>query len=248
MKTELFISDPHIPYHDKNSWDITLKIAKHINPDIVYFGGDTIDCLSVAHWTKDPNRELNFQDEINQTVECLTQYRDAFPRATFYHRKGNHELRLQQFLWERAKEISVLKCLDLDELLEFKKLHIESHDGGPSRAPHKIGKLNHLHGDELQLGSNVIQIAVSAYRKANVNLIFGHHHAFQTYFKRDLNGNDRGVWVNGCLCALNADYMPVPNWQRGFSIITYASSGYFNVQQVPFFNGKVIFDNKLYEP
>lgn len=248
MKTEIFISDSHIPDHDPAAWSLGLKISKSINPDIIYFGGDIIDCKSVTHWLKNPATKFNFQNEVDETVEMLKEYRDNFSKATFYYRKGNHELWLQKFLWEKASELSVLRCLELSELLKFKELKIESWDGGKARLPHRIGKLNHYHGDELQLGANVVNQAITAYRKTGVNLIFGHHHRFQTYFNRDLNGNDRGVWLNGCLCNMNVDYMPVANWQQGISLITYTPSGYFNVQQIPFFNGKVIFERKLYEP
>jgi hypothetical protein len=84
------------------------------------------------------------------------------------------------------------------------------------------------------------------YEKHGTSGISGHVHRMGLFYHRD----DRGphVWIeNGCLCKIDPEYAEHPDWQQGFSVITYTEDGeYFGVEPVAIHEGKAIFRGRVY--
>jgi predicted phosphodiesterase len=225
---EIFLSDIHFPYEDKSSWNLTLQVIKSLKPDLVFLGGDIVDFYSVSQYDKDPARKLSLQSDLDYTYEELTRLRKVAPNAKIVMLQGNHEHRLDRFLNSKASELSSLNALKLENLLKLDSLKIQYIPNG-TRV--KIGKLWHLHGNEVAgAGANV---AKAKFDRLGSNCIFGHHHKLQSYTKRNYDGEVYGAWSNPCLCALQAEYAHFTDWVLGFSIIEYGKNGEFNVEQVP---------------
>jgi len=232
---EVFISDVHLPYQDKASWHLTLKVIKELKPDLVFLGGDIIDCYAVSQYDKDPSRRLTLQQDLNYAYEELSRLRDILPeKSEVIFLEGNHETRLTRYLSSKAPELSSLESLQLPNLLRLESLRIKWIPNGTRML---IGKLWHLHGNEIAGGG--VNIAKSKFDKLGNNIIFGHHHKIQSYTKRNYEGVVYGAWANGCLSDLQPDYAHFTDWILGFSIIEYGRTGNFHVEQVPIIKPKV---------
>jgi UDP-2,3-diacylglucosamine pyrophosphatase LpxH len=226
---EIFLSDIHFPFQDRPSWGLTLEVMKDLKPNLVFLGGDILDCYAVSKYDREPSRKLTLQQDLNYAYEELSKIRKAVGKeAEIVFLEGNHEQRLKKFLSSKAEELSVLEALELRHLLKLDSLNIKWIDNGTRT---KIGKLWHLHGNEIAGGG--ANIAKSKFDKLGSNVIFGHHHKLQSYTKRNYEGEVCGAWANGCLSDLQPDYAHFTDWILGFSLIDYGKTGNFNVDQVP---------------
>src|SRR2546425_4815917 len=149
-KTELYFSDIHFPYEDKIAWALAKQVLTALKPDVLFLGGDIVDFYPVSSFDKDPARKQDLQKELDQTSAELTELHTAAPNAEVFYQEGNHENRLQRYLWKRAEELAPLRSLALPELLSFKKLDITWIPQGQVK---RIGHLNHIHGTEIAGGS-----------------------------------------------------------------------------------------------
>lgn len=226
---EVFISDVHFPFEDRASWQLTLNVIKELKPNLVFLGGDILDCYAVSQYDREPTRKLTLQQDLDYAFEELSKLRKACPKNTqIMYLEGNHETRLSRYLNSKAEELSVLDAMKLPQLLKLDKLKIKWIPNG-SRT--KIGKLWHLHGNEIAGGGS--NIAKAKFDRLGANIIFGHHHKMQSYIKRNYEGEVCGAWANACLSDLQPDYAHFTDWVLGFSVIEYSDySGNFNVDQV----------------
>lgn len=225
---EIYISDVHLPFQDRAAWQLTLNVINELKPDLVFMGGDILDCYAVSQYDKDPSRKLTLQQDLNYAFEEFSKVRKAAGKsAEIVFLEGNHETRLTRYLSSKAEELSVLNALRLPELLNLDKLKIKWIENGTRT---KIGKLWHLHGNEVAGGG--ANIAKAKFDKLGSNVIFGHHHKMQSYIKRNYEGEVCGAWANPCLSDLQPDYAHFTDWVLGFSIIEYSPTGNFHVEQV----------------
>jgi predicted phosphodiesterase len=226
---EIFLSDIHFPFQDRAAWGLTLEVIKDLKPDLVFLGGDILDCYAVSKYDREPDRKLTLQQDLNYAYEEFTKIRKAVGKtAEIVYLEGNHEQRLTKFLRSKAEELSVLEALELKSLLKLNSLGIKWIPNGTRT---RIGKLWHLHGNEI--GGGGANIAKAKFDRLGTNIIFGHHHKIQSYTKRNYEGEVCGAWANGCLSDLQPDYAHFTDWILGFSIIDYSATGNFNVDQVP---------------
>lgn len=114
----LFIPDSHIPYHNKKAFKLLLKAAKSFKPDIVVILGDFCDFYSVSRFSKDPKRKLNLKWEIEEVNKELNNL-DSLGATKKIFISGNHEFRLERFIFDKAPELDGLfnieSCFKLKE-------------------------------------------------------------------------------------------------------------------------------------
>lgn len=228
-----FLSDVHFGSTDAAAWRLTLRLLRRMSIDTIFLGGDLIDFHSVSSYSKDPVTMMSLQGELDIAFEELSKLRQMFPSAKMFFKAGNHEDRLQRYLFSRAAELSGLRNLTLTSLVKLDELDCQfiAQD-----KPHKIGELYLIHGHEQKCGS--VYPARNMYQKLNVNLLMGHFHRFGQYMDRSLDGKTRGAWVNGTLQRLDPGYTFINNWSQGFTIAEFTKSGRFNVEQYAFFREK----------
>jgi len=243
MKTELFISDVHIPHHDRAAEAVAFKIAKHIKPNIVTFGGDIIDMEGVSFHLHPPQAELKLYDEVMKAKEWIGRWRQAFPRAEMHFLDGNHEHRLTRFLHQYAPALSTFPELSTLKLLDLAAQRIKYYADGKR---FRIGKLWHAHGDQFRIGMGCVNPSVQLFRKYYNNIIVGHFHRICSHFQTVLE-DTYGVWINGCLQDLHPDFDKEANWQHGVTIIHYTSGGFFHVNQIPIIQGKAVYGGTLFK-
>lgn len=236
-KRVLFVPDIHAPFHDKKAIKALVAFAKWYKPDVVIYMGDLVDFYAISRFVKDPNRTLKLQEELDSAVGVLKQIDTAINGSQKYFLKGNHEARLQKYLWTDAPAIANLRTMRLDRLLKLEELGIKYLEQGRMKFRGMIVK----HGDLVRKFAGYT--AKGEFDATGMSGVSCHTHRLGVY--RVSNEAGDFMWVeSGCLCRLDAEYMggKRPNWQQGFPIGFYkAGSRRFNVETVPIINGKAMY-------
>ena len=238
----MFLSDMHIPFHSPSSIEAMLRFAREFDPMRIYLLGDIIDFYAVSRFDKDPTRITGLQDEIDQTIAILSQIVQDAPGSTIVYLEGNHEVRLQKYLWKHP-EISSLNALNIKNLLGLDELGIKYI---PQTTTHVYHKFVIEHGDVARKYSGYT--ARAQLEKRGMSGISGHTHRLGMHYHTNMGGNY--VWVeNGCMCDLNPGYViGLPDWMDGFSVGYFkrGRTGRFIIEQVPIIDGKISYAGKEY--
>lgn len=229
--TEFFISDIHLHPepghgHDPAAYHVLLKALDHFQPDVVFYGGDICDLYAPSRYDKQPRLATPeaFQEEIAYCGDEIKKLRSLVPNARHIWLTGNHELRVPRSVAANAPWL--LNYLrNVEQLLDLSSLDIEVVQDG-----YRIGKLDHFHGHN-NPGSGRVNTAKNKFERYLGNAIFGHHHKFSKWIQRGPDGY-YASYVNGCLQHLTAEYVTYPDWTQGWSVVQYAKSGLFQVDQV----------------
>jgi hypothetical protein len=233
MTTVAFLSDIHFGSTDPAAWRLTLRLLKKIQPHVVFIGGDIIDMAPVSKYLKEPRVALGLQEELDIAFAELSGLRQLLPSAIFYYKAGNHEERLQKYLFSKAAELSPLRAMRLENLLRLDELDMSFIEG---QEAFRIGELHFIHGHEVKCGS--VYPARNVFLKLGVNVILGHWHKAGQYMDKTLDGKCRGAWVNSCLETFDPGYTFLNSWTHGFHVIEFTRSGRFKVEPFTFFQDK----------
>lgn len=236
-----FLGDWHIPHHDTQAVELVFAFLAWFKPKHVFIIGDFLDFYVLSRFSKDPERLLELQSDLDMGYAILKRLRKTCPRAKIVYIDGNHEARLLAFLWNHP-EISTLKSLRLPELLRLADFDIEHHSYHEQLQWH--GLLIE-HGDRVSKKSAYTAAAMVEAR--GISGVTGHTHRLGTHYRTDNSGVK--VWAeNGCLCRLDPSYViGVPNWQHGFSV-AQAMKGdeRFFLEQIPIVKGKILYSGRLW--
>lgn len=233
----LFIPDIHAPFHDILALEAMYSFIKWWKPNDVIFLGDVVDFYAISRFVKDPERALKLQDELDEAKSILSHIRRLCPAAKFYFIKGNHEARLQKYLWSQAKELASLRTLRIENQLGFKDLDIEYIENGIMKYKGIMLK----HGNLVRKYAGYT--ARGEFEKTGMSGASAHTHRACVYY----HSNDGGdyVWMEcGCLCRLDAEYLEgeQPNWKQGFGIGYFKeNSKRFLLEFVPIIKNKAMF-------
>lgn len=210
----LVLSDIHFPYHDRDALMIALKEGKRREVDSILLNGDILDFYQLSKFTKD-FRKKSVRAEIDTFRYFIDQLKQRFPETTIYFKFGNHEQRLERWIMNNAQMFDGL--FNIENIIQFNDhgiIYLKDNIGV------KFGDLNIIHGHEIRTGIGVINVARTYYLKAQANILLGHWHQNQEYITRDIAGNIKGAWAQGCLCRLDAEYtFGLNQWNHGFSIV-----------------------------
>lgn len=125
LERVFFLSDCHIPFHDKTAMKIVFNVLADFKPTILISNGDFVDFFAVSRHSKDPARATKLQGEVDVCNQILDRLDDICPKARRIYLGGNHEDRLQRYLASDAPALSGLKLysgesLDVPGLLGLK--------------------------------------------------------------------------------------------------------------------------------
>lgn len=239
----LIIPDVHAPYQDKKAWNLMMKAAKDLKPDHVLILGDFIDNYSVSSHSKNPNRALKLDEEVNETVKLLKEVK-ALKASNNVFVSGNHEDRLERYLMDKAPElfnvVKIPKLLKLDEL-NFTYVPYKDH--------YTIGKLHVTH-DCGSAGRFAHYKSVDAFQK---NVIIGHTHRLGFAVEGNANGERHATAMFGWLGDITkVDYMhkikATRDWTLGFGIgYLDKKTNYVYVTPIPIVNYTAVVNGKLYK-
>lgn len=233
----LLISDLHIPYHDLQAITIALDYGVQQKVNTVFINGDLIDNSKCSRFESDP-RKRSPKQEFDATREFLVALRNTFPSAEIYWLKGNHCIRWEKFLLEKASEIWDDPYFHLEERLGLNNIRVKLLD---DKRLVKAGKLSITHGHLIMRGFfSPVNSARGVYMKAKQSTIIGHVHKHSSHSETDMDGNVITTYSTGSLCELKPDYSPmVANYQHGFAHITVQRNGDYNVRNFQIIKGKL---------
>lgn len=235
----LRMGDFHIPYQDDSAVEVALKFAEFLQPKILVLD-EMIDFYSVSKYNKDPDRKLDMQSDIDDTVELLTRIRKAVPRTEIVMVKSNHDERLRKYLYSKAEELSKLKCLQFENLLELDRF-------GISYEPDYLyRKVLFKHGNVVRKDSSYT--AKAEFYKEGTSGVSGHTHRLGVYYK-SLRGG-KYVWLEGgCLCDCeDVEYVEgTANWQQGVAVVAFKkNSSHFYPTVVPIINYTILWGKRTF--
>jgi predicted phosphodiesterase len=208
----LVLADLHIPYHDIEAITATFDWAKNSGyTDFVLFDGDISDCYQLSRFEKDP-RKRAFKSELDDFKSLLDATSKVFPKAQIILKYGNHDNSLEFYLRRRAPELLGLETYIMDDYIGLKARGIFT---VPHDVPIKVGKLNILHGHELQSLSTAVNPSRGAYLKALECVLIAHSHRTSQHAEMSMSGRLDTAWSIGCLCQLHPEYARLNKWNHG---------------------------------
>ena len=233
----LLISDLHIPYHDIDAITLALNYGVENKINTIFINGDLIDNHQVSRFEKDPKKR-SVKQEFDATKQFLRSLRATFPNAHIYWLKGNHCIRWEKFLLQKASEIWDDPYFHLEERLQLNEERVHLLD---DKVLVKAGKLSITHGHHVFKGVFApVSPARGAFLRTKQTVIVGHLHRASHHPEITLDGEVISCWSTGCLCELRPDYSPlVSNSQHGFAHILVEKDGNFHVKNFQIINGKL---------
>ena len=123
FEKSIFLSDLHVPFEQKKSLKVVNAFMSWFKPDRIFLMGDIIDFYAVSTFDKDPERITSLQADINTAQKILKGMRANNTKSEITYIEGNHEHRLQKYLWKHP-EISSLDALSVTNLLMLNELKI----------------------------------------------------------------------------------------------------------------------------
>jgi predicted phosphodiesterase len=233
----LLISDIHIPYHDIDAITIALEYGVRENVNTIFINGDLIDFARISRFESDFTKR-SVKEEFDITKQFLRVLRQVFPTQEIYWLKGNHDIRLEKYLAQKAHEIWDDPYFHLEERLRLNEERVHLLD---DKVLVKAGKLSITHGHHIFKGIfTPVSPARGAYMRAKQNIIVGHLHRSSFHPEVNLDGEVIGAWSTACLCELRPNYSPlVSNSQHGFAHVLVESNGDFTVKNYSIINGKL---------
>ena len=231
------LSDIHVPYHNITALTAAIQYLKQQKVDGLLLNGDTIDCHRLSRFTKDPKKR-NFKMELD-TFKELFNVLEKQLKCKIYFKLGNHEIRYQHFLYEKASEIAGIEEFEFENIIKARARGIEVI---PDKTVMKLNGLNGIHGHEYIGGiSAPVNVARGLYLRGKVSAFQGHNHSTSEHSETDMNGRITTTWSIGCLSELHPDYMPLNKWNHGCADVDLSPNGEdYEFRSKRIYKGKVL--------
>ena len=161
-KSILVISDLHIPYHHRDSFEFLKALKKKYKPDLVVNIGDEIDCHALSFHDSNPDLP-SAGDELVLAKGYIKELEKIFPKMTLV--ESNHS----SLVYRRGLKHGMPKAMlrSYNEFLGVSKdwewvedLTVDLSDGS---------KCFFTHG----ISANVLQVAM----QYGMNVVQGHYHS-----------------------------------------------------------------------
>lgn len=233
IKRALVLSDVHIPYHDIPAINAALEHGYKRGIDCIFLNGDILDLYQLSDHEKDP-RKVSLKGELDAGRSFLAELRRLFPAVPIYYIPGNHENRMERFLYKNPQLLGNPE-FKLDSLLRVAEHGVVWLEH--STAVY-FGKLLVEHGDKLR-GSGGVNPARTLLLKFKRPAICGHFHRTSQANGVVYDDSTLMAWSTGCLCELSPQYMPVNEWNHGGAIVEIYDGGQFHVENFQIIKGKV---------
>jgi len=231
----IILSDIHIPYQDNEAINCALNFAKEHKVTCILINGDLLDLPQISRHEPDW-RSRRLEEEFDAVRDFLTMLRKEFPKAKIVFKEGNHDERWEKWLFVNAEKVFKMPEFKLETILRLGELKI---DIVKDKTPIKIGKLNVLHGHELQ-GSGGVNPARATFLKTIDNVLIGHVHRSSQHTEPTMSGDVIVTTSQGCLCGLWPQFARVNKWNHGFSYVDLdVNTGEYHLQNMKIIKGKI---------
>jgi predicted phosphodiesterase len=222
-------SDFHIPFQDKDAVDCFIDKAIELQPEAIVINGDLLDFYRLSKFAKGEGR--NPMEEIIEAQTILKVLRTKCPNSKIFYPIGNHESRLEKYIYDKAPEI--ISIVDnFYELLKCKDIEVQG--------CHKVIFNNEFickHGSIVSQKAG--QTAIKEMERSYTSGATGHTHRLIKYITR--KAEKKFVWLEtGCLCTMKPEYMLEPDWQQGFALVEFRKGKLYKADVFEIENGKVL--------
>jgi len=218
-----------------------------IGLDQIVILGDFLDFFGVTLHDKNYlEDEFDFHQEIHEGIEALKRLRELFPDTKIVYIEGNHEFRLQRYIWKNAKElygmISVPTLLTLDNLkiewIPYGKYQKYQIYNSPLFARH----------EPFSAGKNCASGTIMNGRGAS--WIFGHTHRVQYAQENDINLQAVEAYSCGWLGKMGGEvYNYIKNheqWMHCFGMGIFYSNDNYHLDLIKIKNYECVYNGKYY--
>ena len=232
----LVLPDVHIPYHDEAAVGLAIEYGCEHKATHVLVNGDWLDFHDLSEYEKDPKKR-SVADEIAAGISGLRYIRKRLPRAKIIYKLGNHEARLERYIWRKAPELAGVPTITFRAMLELDAMGAQLVE---SRQLVRLGKLVVFHGHEYRFQiSNPVGPARGLFLRAVCAAMCSHFHQWSQHSACTAEGKLIPTWSTGCLCDLAPDYRPLNNWSHGFAFVEVARDGSYDVRNNRIIKGRV---------
>lgn len=235
-----FPTDEHHPFADQGARSVALKIVRDFAPDVTVAGSDGIDFYGISRFDKNPARMKanGLQTEIDAWAAGQREWISAASSSAFFYIPGNHEDRLEKYLW-RHPELHGLNALALPNLLGLDGLGVlhQGFEHGEIRYTGRELEIARVlvvrHGTVARKHSGYTAKAELENEFYSRSTLTGHNHRGGSHYATTRDGLVQGH-ESFCLCSLEPEYVEgLPNWQHGIVLAT-VTQGVIGVELVPF--------------
>lgn len=248
IKTVLFIPDTHRPYHHYKAYSTMLQIAKSLDLDLIVLLGDYADNYFCSRHPKHASLLQTLTEEIDSINSGLDELDKLFPNINKVFLEGNHEIRLEKYICEKAPALfgitEMKKLMNLDQRKNWVFKPFLPDQG------YQI-----FNSDLWARHVPAANAASTNARISGVSVIHGHDHKFSRASNVYLDGRVITSYGSGWLGDKRKDqvFSYVSShwqWQLGFSIAyVNTETGQHAVVQIPIEeNGHALFNGKLFKP
>lgn len=229
----IICADIHIPYQDKLAIDAMIEYMLEYNPTTIIIDGDLLDFYQISTFVKNPINK-GVSTEIKEAKSFLSELRHIFPDAKIIIKEGNHEQRLEKYIFQSAPKIYDL----IDDLLPV-KLGLHDLNIEYKIEPFSFGKVWILHGHEKPGGAyNPEYITNVIWQYVHDNFVVGHFHRAQDKIFKNI----KKEYFWGCAIPYLAgvmEYAILNKWSQGFVKIDFSSNGKFKGQLLKIIDGEI---------
>ena len=211
----VYAFDFHVPFHDQRLVSPFLNFLKDFQPHRIFIPGDFYDHYSISRFDRSPTRGLvlTLGNELEDGRILLGQIRKAAPDADVYFEEGNHERRLRDLIW-RESALESLKELEPQQLYGLSQFNIEWLPFGSY-----ISYLGFMIEHGCIVRARSAYTAWGERQRHGSSGISGHVHRRGQHSWTDERGSH--TWIEaGCMCRLDPEWLPHPDWQQGFVVST----------------------------
>lgn len=238
-------TDQHemVALHDERAIKLSQFVLRDLRPDLIVNTGDTVDLAALSRFDPDSNHFVNTMGpSFQRTHDMYAQLRSDNPESKIVEVDSNHNTRLKKFMAKNAMALlGVTRAGEQDDypvmtypyLANLKPLDVDF-VSGYGAAEYVYGAENDnpivfKHGQ--MVGSWVSK--KEAVANPEVNIVRGHSHSAESYYRTNRYGKVLGSFVVGVLCrtdgvvpgygtAVDDRGQPVrnqQNWQQGMMVI-----------------------------
>lgn len=217
LRRSLIIPDTHRPYHSRRAYDVMLEVGAYVGVDEIVILGDYADFYSVSSHLRDPRLPHMLQKEIESVNDGLDELDILFPDAKKVFLEGNHEFRLERYLFEKAPALfGLTSCRDLFQIQLRPKWSYLDFEGTQGYAV--------LGSDLIARHTPLATNAETGLKRAMQSYIHGHTHRRSEVTAVGLDGKELVALCPGWLGDARSkafSYMPSPpQWGLGFALVS----------------------------
>jgi len=231
----LYLSDVHLPYHDKAALECAIRDGQAFGANAVLLNGDIMDCAAFSHHARTVRERMGWQADKRIGQAFFDALRKAFPSARIFYRPANHERRIPMWVAANAPELHGDPNIELPSMLNLAGYGVQWIEDGSRLS---FGMLHVRHGDEWRIGAGVVNPAKIALERARQSVIIGHFHRKSDYAVRSIDGSITAAWSAGCLCTLRPKWLPENQWVHGHGLIETHVNGEFDVRMRTIIHGR----------